>query len=228
MPVITIRGHSGSLTSEIARMMAYKLDAHVMDRQILHEVSKRLEIPVEEVEEMEKVPLTRRDRILDAFSRLLQQPWAMVAGPPGHIGVLGLASYYEHLPQPTDANAYRRALEEIVHDLATDDSVVFTGKGTQVMLRQQERAFHVFVTAPLELRVKRIMARNGISEAEARAMIARIDGHRKAYLKRYFKVDLEDLRLYDVVINTAKIDVKTAVDTIIHLSRSAQSDAAAA
>ncbi|MBI4340340.1 MAG: cytidylate kinase-like family protein [Chloroflexi bacterium] len=227
MPVITIRGHSGSLTSEIARTLAFRLDAHVMDRQILHEVARRLDVPIEEVEEMERVPLTRRERIQDALGRVLQQPWAMVAGSPGQMGVLGLASYYEHLPLPTDANAYKRALEEIVHDLATDDSVVFTGKGTQVMLQQQERAFHVFVTAPLELRVKRIMARNGISELEARAMIARIDGQRKAYLKRYFKVNLEDLRLYDVVINTAKIDVKAAVDTILGLSQNAQSAAAA-
>ncbi|MBI2170577.1 MAG: cytidylate kinase-like family protein [Chloroflexi bacterium] len=220
MPVITIRGHSGSFTSEIARRAADRLGVRVMDRQVLEETAKRLNMPVEEVEELEQVPTTRRERILEALGRHLQNPWALVAGPPGQIGVIGLAAYYDHLPKPTDTHEYVKALEEIVHDLATDASVVFTTKGTQVMLNQHESAFHVFITAPLDVRVKRITARNLMSrEEDARAMIARIDGQRKAYLKRYFHVDMEDLRLYDLVLNTAKVSPEVAVDTILALSR---------
>ena len=222
MPVITIRGHSGSLTSEIARQLANRLGVHVMDRQILDEVAKRLGVPVEEVEEMEKMPITLKERIWEVVGRILDNPGAMVAGPPGHIGIIGYATFYDHLPAPTDQNAYKKALEEIVHDLATDDSVVLTAKGTQVILNQHEAAFHVFITAPLEVRVQRIMARNQMKEADTRAMTARIDGQRKAYLKRYFKVDMEDVRLYDLVLNTGKTSVEAAVDTILRLSQRSQ------
>ncbi|MBI4202368.1 MAG: cytidylate kinase-like family protein [Chloroflexi bacterium] len=222
MPAITVRGHSGSLTTEIAHRVAERLGVPVMDRHILEETARRLNVPVEQVEEMERVPMTLRERIVDALGRHLQNPWAMVAGPPGHMGAVGLAAYYDHLPHQADQQAYVKALENIVHDLATDDSVVLTTKGSQVMLNQHEAAFHVFTTAPLEVRVKRIMARNLLSkEEEAKAMIDRIDGERKAYLKRYFNVDRDDLRLYDLVLNTGKVSPEDAIETILNLAQKA-------
>ena len=59
-----------------------------------------------------------------------------------------------------------------------------------------------FLTTPLEERVKRISERENISIEEARReTIVRSDSERERFLE-YYKIDISDLSIYDLVLNT--------------------------
>lgn len=60
----------------------------------------------------------------------------------------------------------------------------------------------ILLTAPLEARVKRIANRDRLTEDEAlRKTLEREENDRKRY-KAYYKIDIDDASIYDVVLNT--------------------------
>jgi len=62
----------------------------------------------------------------------------------------------------------------------------------------------IFLTAPLETRAERVAKRDGISFEDAlRQVIEREESNRKRYLEIY-GLDINDLSIFDVVLNTAK------------------------
>jgi len=64
----------------------------------------------------------------------------------------------------------------------------------------------VFLTAPLEARIRRIAARDGITVDEAKeATLLREEIERERF-KRYYGIDLSDLSIYDLVLNTDLFD----------------------
>jgi len=64
----------------------------------------------------------------------------------------------------------------------------------------------VFLTAPLEERIRRIAARDGATFREAReATLLREEIERERF-KRYYGIDIADLSIYDVVLNSELFD----------------------
>ncbi|NHI93136.1 MAG: cytidylate kinase [Candidatus Lokiarchaeota archaeon] len=62
----------------------------------------------------------------------------------------------------------------------------------------------IFLTAPLEIRVKRIATRDNFPLEKAKIeTIAREQSEKMRYLKSY-NINIEDLTIYDVIINTEK------------------------
>lgn len=217
MSVITIRGHYGSDADEIAAEVARRLQAPHIGQELLEEVASRLGVSLSEVEELEKVPTSLYERILDAVARALERTWG-VGGPGVPIGPVAYEPYFTPLTPPVTESAYRKALEDVVHDLASTEQVILTGRGTQVILRERERTFHIFITAPLELRAQRVARREGLPLEEARRRVMEVDARRRAFVKRYFKAHIEDLTLYDLVLNTGKFSPQVAVETIVSLA----------
>lgn len=217
MPIVTIRGHYGSYAHEIAQEVADSLDARHLDHELVEAVAKELGVPVEDVEELERVPITLRERIVNALVRAFER-----AGAAGAIdrsfGQISYVHWYEPVAPPLTESAYRETMERVVHELAGMESLVLMGKGTQVILRERARVLHVFVTAPLDIRVRRVMERERQDEATARKRIEAEDAHRRAYVKKYFNADLEDIGLYDLVLDTGKVSKEAAVETVLRLA----------
>jgi cytidylate kinase len=69
---------------------------------------------------------------------------------------------------------------------------------------------HVRVIAPQAVRVHRIMQREGVNEEEAQKMIEENDKAASEYLQRFYNIDWDAPANYDIVINTAKLDLSTA------------------
>jgi len=66
---------------------------------------------------------------------------------------------------------------------------------------------NILLTAPVEVRIKRIAARDGTDfEFAKRETIAR-EGSEKARYFEYYKVDISDLSIYDLILNTGKYDL---------------------
>ena len=80
----------------------------------------------------------------------------------------------------------------------------------QVILKEYDDVFHVKVIAPANLRAKRISNSQRISYQTAQAQIETSDRARKNYLLRYYNARWDDPELYDMIINTDRIDPEQA------------------
>src|SRR5512146_3549853 len=124
------------------------------------------------------------------------------------LGLLGLA------PSEQDYQAYIQAVKSVMLELADQGNVIIAGRGGQVVLAGRPDTLHVRTVAPVELRVARIAERYAISLAAARAQVRASDRQRRLFLKRFYNIDGDDPQLYDLVINTARMDAETACSLI--------------
>lgn len=214
MPIITIRGEYGSHACEIAQEVADRLRTRLVDEEIFEQVACRLRVPLEEVCRRVDVPFQLGKRLLWQIAQGLE-PTVTV----GAWGPMPALRYQAAASMPLiDSRAFLEALDNTVCELADSGNLVLMGKGTQVVLRAHPEAFHVFITAPLPVRIERVMALAEINAEEARKRLAEADDYRRGFVKWYFKADVRDAALYDLVINTGKVSIETAVDTIIRLA----------
>jgi cytidylate kinase len=110
-------------------------------------------------------------------------------------------------------------LNSIVYELAKKGNAVFLGRGSHILLKSFSCALHIRVTASIERRVQNLIGRGFTREGALKA-IERSDHERGAFIKFAFGVDWENPGLYDVILNTDKLSVQLAVNTVLQMARS--------
>ncbi|HLK10953.1 MAG TPA: cytidylate kinase-like family protein [Candidatus Binatia bacterium] len=108
-------------------------------------------------------------------------------------------------------------------DRLADGACVVTGRLAPMLLRDVPPVLLVRVTAPLDVRVRRVMAEARLDEPAARAQIAAYERELAAQAQSLF--DLEDWRdpvHYDVVVNTARLAVEECAALVV---RAAEAEA---
>jgi predicted cytidylate kinase len=84
-----------------------------------------------------------------------------------------------------------------------------------LMKRSNINGLKVWITAPLDVRAKRVAGREGIGMAEARESIkAREESEADRY-RKYYGIDMRDLSIYDIVINNAWMSPEDCCDVIL-------------
>ena len=112
---------------------------------------------------------------------------------------------------------------EEVFDLAVKGNVLIRGWGATLLLRSVPHIPCVQVTAPAELRVKRLMERLETDDEElARHEIQADDAARAARMGEHFNVDWGDPALYDLTLNTERVGIATCVAQVVALVRAAE------
>lgn len=122
--------------------------------------------------------------------------------------------------KPKERRAFTSTVESVIRDFAESDNVIIVGRGGQVILNEWPQTLHLQVIAPLDLRVDRVAQREKIDRETALNRIIASDKARASYIRRNYRVDWLDSRLYDLVINTGKIGYDDAVDLVIHAFQS--------
>ena len=117
-------------------------------------------------------------------------------------------------PGVKEVRAYHDAVGEVVHELAEQGEVIIVGRAGQVILHGAPDVLHVRIYAPFDLRVERIAKQQDISLEMARGQVQTSDESRRRYLKRYYHARWDDPDLYDVMINTAELDLPAAVNIL--------------
>jgi cytidylate kinase len=105
---------------------------------------------------------------------------------------------------------YLAAVEAAIWELAARDDVVFVGRGATFVLQRIRHVVRVRVTAPVHVRVRRVEAAQGLVPAADEA-VARSDRERGARIRFLYDVAWDDPMHYDLVLNTARLDVPIAV-----------------
>jgi cytidylate kinase len=203
MPIVTIRGQLGSGVDEIGKETARLLPGDHVDRHILESIAQLVGHPTDHVAEREQAPVRLTQRIKVALEKAFVRSGS-------------IDSAYSHTWQePLDDAKYLDALKSVIQELALEENIVIHGRGSQFILHNNPSALHVFVIAPLPIRVNRVMAALKLDENNARRKIEEHDNSRRTFIKRFFKRDIENPENYDLVVNTGQLTYKTAAQVII-------------
>lgn len=126
------------------------------------------------------------------------------------LGLLGLC------PSPKASQAYRQAIEQVMHELANAGRVVILGRAGQAILGSRPDTLNIRLVASPQTRAERLAERHGISLESAYAQIEASDRHRKNYLKRFYHIRWDDPALYDLTVNTDRLSIESAAAVISH------------
>lgn len=198
MAVITISRELGSEGDKIADALCQQLGYQRIDKEMLAEIAARAGVDVEAITAMER-SFARRAKLVST------EMTSLYSKSPGAFDKR-LA-----LDDKTYGEIVRKALEEY----ATAGNCVIIGRGGQMVLRNWPGTLHVHLYATVEVRVQRLMARYGISDAEARRRITDTDEEKRQAIRHmYNNVEWKDLRHYHLAINTAVVPPEVAVQMI--------------
>jgi cytidylate kinase len=105
--------------------------------------------------------------------------------------------------------------EQIIREVAGSGNAVIVGRGAGFVLADRPGVFRVFLRAPEAARLKTLMARLGLPEAETRRKMHETDANRAAYIKQLYGRDWCDPDEYDLVVNTGRVAYMTAAQMIL-------------
>jgi cytidylate kinase len=112
-----------------------------------------------------------------------------------------------------DTECIREVTERVVRATAEGGKCVIVGRGSAYYLQSRRDAFHVFVYAPFDAKVRRLQA-SGKNASEAVHLAETVDRDRAAFIKQYFGVEWPDRQRFHLMINSS-IGEETAVETIV-------------
>jgi len=209
MSVVTIHGQLGSGAPEIGKLVADKLNTDYVDREIIAKVAELLKTKTRDVIAKEMPPGTFLGRIAEFLERGHPRDGGYAAGTD-YEGV-----YVPAQEISLDDARYLAGLKSIIKELAGSKSIVICGRGSQFVLKDYPGVLHVLMIAPLEIRLKRVMEDLNVNEENAKKGIARSDGIRREFIKRYFQAELENPMSYDMVLNAEHLSYETAASIIV-------------
>jgi len=116
-------------------------------------------------------------------------------------------------------SVYQDILESVVYSVSKSGQGIIIGHGSQVMLREFGCALHVLIHAPEEFRIRQLMEFTKLSDGgreAARKLINKSDSEKRGFLRYAYNMDWDDVSLYDLLVNTAKLGVEGAAEVILH------------
>src|SRR5215213_9346571 len=197
----------GSGGSEVAQRVASALGWTLLDNEIVDRVATRMRTTPAAVKALdERVP-----SFAERVARLLA------------LGDMGTTGEFQ-VPTTGDAlaPADERQLAEtgwVIREAAARGPAVVVGRGAQALLAERSDAMHVFVYAPREALVRRVMARvpdarARPTRAEAERLVDETNRQWEQYVRRHWNRDWRAHENYDLCVNTEGLGVEGAADLV--------------
>jgi cytidylate kinase len=185
-PIITLSREPGAGGSAIARKLSKTLGLDLIGGQIIQHVADSAKMSRKVIESLDEKEVKFRDNLL-------------------------LSMFGENRPWPGE---YLQHLTKVIGSIGIFGNVIIVGRGANFVL-PKDRIFRVRVLAPMELRIKYFMDDRGYTKAEAEQYLLKTENNRKAFVRKYFNADLTDPKHYDIIINTEKISLEGATESVI-------------
>ncbi|HLC28746.1 MAG TPA: cytidylate kinase-like family protein [Dehalococcoidia bacterium] len=220
MPVITMSGNVASGAREVGQAVAQELGIGFVDQQLMVEAAQRCGVPVGTVAEHDERRGTFRERVSSLLRTVLERSAAAGADPlTGATGLEAVLSRtYADMaaeePQLSDS-LYMETMTGLIRELGARGEVVILGRGSQMILADMPRALHVLCVAPRKLRANRLAERDEIGMEEAMRRAQESERARCAFYKKFWRVEVEDPKLYDLTIDTSRLSYDIATQVVI-------------
>src|SRR4029077_6521689 len=108
-----------------------------------------------------------------------------------------------------DADGIRQMTEQLGREGAAKGEPVSVGRGSAYYLHDRPDAFHVFIYAPFEEKVRRLQL-DGKTQEEAIQLGESVDRDRAAFIEEYFDVVWPARHFFDLMINSTLGEEVTA------------------
>jgi cytidylate kinase len=194
--IITIEREFGSGADVIAKKVANRLGWKLWDQLLTDEIARRMDCERHLVVEHEEQRDPASYRLLKAFMR---------------------GSFEGSLNAPrlklVDTDCVREVVQKIVMQVAEVGESVIVGRGSAYYLGDRDDAFHVFVYAPFQDKVRRLQS-TGKDEKDAIELVETVDVQRAAFIKQYFDVDWPERHRFHLMVNSS-MGEDVAVETIL-------------
>jgi cytidylate kinase len=195
--IITIEREYGCGGSEIAQSAATRLGWKLWDQRLTEEIARLANCPKAVVEAREERNDPLYYRLFKSFMR---------------------GSYEGSINAPklnlVDSETILKITRRVVEHAAEHGNCVLVGRGSQQFLKSRSDTLRVFLYAPREDKVRRLLAR-GKSEKEAEELVDTVDRDRADFIQKYFNVEWPDRAIYHAMINTSIGD-----EAVVHMIRS--------
>jgi cytidylate kinase len=112
-----------------------------------------------------------------------------------------------------DTDCMVEMLQKVIEDVASRGNCVIVGRGAPYFLRDRPDAFHVFIYASDEEKIRRIKS-IGKTEKEAQQLVAEVDRDRADFIRHYFGKQWPHRPLYNIMINS-KFGDEFVIDSIL-------------
>jgi cytidylate kinase len=194
--IITIEREYGCGGGDIAQVVANRLGWKLWDQRLTEEIARLANCPKGVVEAREERNDPLYYRLFKSFLR---------------------GSYEGSINAPklnlVDSETILKTARRVIEHAAERGSCVVVGRGSQQFLKNRSDTLRIFLYAPRENKVLRLLAR-GKSEKEAEELVDSVDRERADFIKKYFNVEWPDRAIYHSMINTVLGD-ETVVQMIL-------------
>jgi cytidylate kinase len=116
----------------------------------------------------------------------------------------GFATAYSILPpRGLDDAKLQQMTRTIIEDIAREGRAIIVNRGGNHILAKRPRTLHVFIFAPLEARVQRVVEMEKLTRSEAERRIAGMDRLRTDYVRTFYHADWRDPTHYHLTVDSA-------------------------
>jgi len=195
--VITVDREYGTGGAEIAAKLASELGWKLWDQALTTEIARLAKCAPAQVEcrEERRDPLSHR--LFKSFVR---------GAFEGNINTQPI--------EMLDADRIVALTQEIVKRAAREGNCVIVGRGSACYLQECESALHVFIYAPPEEKIRRLM-QAGKTREEALHLTESVDRDRSSFVKKYFAKDWPNRHLFHLMLNSQSGD-EAVIQNILH------------
>ncbi len=222
MPVITISKEFASGGLEIAKRVAQKLNYDYLDKEIVEQVADHAKVSHQEVMDFEE---EGHINVRAYLSRIIDLD--IFKKSSNHDEDEEMETTYDErdkIPYSfdtqgwIDSDIYRNMICKVISELGQRPNVMIVGRGGQCVLREQSGVINIRVIASIADRITRLQIENpNLNDSKAQKQIEAMDKKSREYIKFYFKTDWNDPKLYDVIINTSRVNDDKAVEWLTGL-----------
>ena len=189
-PFIVITRLPGSGGSVVGRLVGERLGWPVLDGELMRRIERRFGV---------------RHAVLEMLDE---------AKPSFLYEALGHLLSHDLISQ----NAYICYLRKVVREAASEGPAVFVGRGTHFFLPRKQ-GLVVRVVADEDDRVGRIVERYSVTKSVARRMLSETHARRSSFVRTYFHRDIDDMTLYDLVVNSTQLGVEGCAEVVLAAHR---------
>ncbi len=191
--VITVGRQFGSGGRVLGKALAEALGIEYYDKELLVESAKLAGVNPEYFEKKD-----------ERFPTFLQGLFSF------SMGVTPMC-YYTGASSITDDGLYK-SISDFLLKTSKEKSFVVVGRSADYILREHPRCVNIFVHAPLEACVHRIMKRNdAIDEAKAAAMAKKTNKWRADYYNFFTDKVWGDAKSYDLTLDSSLMSMEDNV-----------------
>ena len=182
--LITLEREYGCGAANIAQQLADRQGWKLWDQLLTEEIARLANV--------DKSAVRRCDERMDSrLHRLARSFWR--GSYERNSAALG--------SQMFDADCMMEMMQKTMNTIGQEGNVVVVGRGAPYILRNRPDAFHVFVYASVDEKIRRLKS-IGKSEKEAIQLIDEIDRERASFIRHYFNKEWPLRWLYNIMINS--------------------------